>query len=159
MARPAPVDILRLLLGHQSFQDVQIFRDDGQRATLLWLLFNSMIYLTSKKDLIAGLKLLIEKGEDVNEQCGPDGTALDYAVRLDDTYAANCMIGALVYYGAYKTVNPESLSKPIKIHDARGEYRVTTLGTYLAGEDGFSPHRGSTQASRGSGAGLLLNNA
>ena len=159
MAVPAPVDVLRLLLGHQSFENVQIFRDDGQRATLLWLLFNSKIDIAREGDLAAGLKLLIEKGEDVNEQCGPHGTALDYAVRLDRRYALVCMIEALVYYGAYKTVNPHSLSKPIMIYDARGEYRATTLGTYLAGEDGFSPHRGSTQASRGSGAGLLLNNA
>ena len=35
MAIPAPADVLRLLLGQRSFENLQIFTDDGRRATLL----------------------------------------------------------------------------------------------------------------------------
>ena len=144
MAISAPVDVFRLLLGHQSFENLQLFTDDGRRATLLWLfLYSDMTYhtITSYKNLVTNLKFLIEKGEDVNEPCGPDGTALDYAVRLENKACAAFMVAALVLCGAYKTVNPDSLSKPIKFYDARRKWRETTLGTYLAGEDGFNPHQ------------------
>ena len=142
MAMPAPVDVLRLLLGHQSSENLQLFTNDGRRATLLWvLLYSNIKYLTGHTNLVANLKLIIEKGEDVNEPCGSDGTALDYAVRLKSDFPASLMIVALVYCGAYKTVNPDTLSKPIKMRDARRNWRDTTLETYLAGEDGFNPHQ------------------
>ena len=129
MTVPAPVDVLRLLLGHQSFENLQLFTDDGRRATLLWLfLYSNITYFASYTSLVANLKFLIEKGEDVNESCGSDGTALDCTVRLDDL-SAGLMIEALVYCGAYKTVNPDTLSKPIKMRDARRKWRNTTLGT------------------------------
>lgn len=155
----APVDVLRLLLGHQSFENLQIFTDDGQRATLLWLLLNRRKDFMNYTNMIAHLKILIVKGEDLNKPCGPDGTALDYAVRRKSDNFTGFIIKALTYCGAYKTVNPESLSKPILMHDDSRKWRDTTLGTYLAGEDGFNSQQGSMPASRELEAGLLSNNA
>ena len=159
MAILTPVDVLRLLLGHQSFENLQLFTDDGRRASLLWLLIHTTIGFLNFGVVTANLKLIIEKGEDVNEPCGPDGTALDCVVRLKRHVMRRYLIEALVNCGAYKTVNPDTLSKPIKLPDARGEWRDTTLRAYLAGEDGFNPPRRRTDASRKSGAGLLSNNA
>ena len=141
MAMSAPVDVLRLLLGHQSLEDLQIFTNDGQRATLLWLLVYSAIYVTSA-NLVATLKLIIEKSEDLNEPCGPDGTALDYAVNRASDFWTALIIGALVSCGAYKTSNPDSLSKPMVMHDGSGELIDTTLGTYLAEQDEIHPLEG-----------------
>ena len=137
---PGPVGLLRLLLSHKSFENLQIFTDDGRRATILWLFIQRKIsFIIAPQELYANLKLIIERGEDVNGQCGPDGTALDYAVRRKDRTCREDLITALVSYGAYNTVNPDTLSKPIKMFDARRGMRDTTLGTYLAGEDGFEP--------------------
>ena len=141
MAIPASVDVLRLLLGHPSFENLQIFTDKGEKATLLWLLIYSAIYVESDR-LVATLKLIIEKGEDLNEPCGSDGTALDYAMRREDDLLTALIIEALVYCGAYKTVCPDSLSKPMKMIDGSGELRETTLGTYLAEQDEFYPLEG-----------------
>ena len=158
MAVAIPVDFWRLLLDHQSFKNLQIFTNNGQRATLLWVFIQNIMIIDST-DLVAILKLIIEKGEDLNEPCGPDGTALDYAVSREGYFFSALIIEALVNYGAYKTSNPDSLSKPIKMRDGSRKLRDTTLRVYLAGEDGFNPHRGSTQASRELGAGLLSSNA
>ena len=136
---PGPADLLRLLLSHRSFENLQIFTDDGRRATLLWLFIHSKINYTDYRNLESNLKLIVEKGEDVNGQCGPDGTALDNAVRLEDKSSREVLITVLVHFGAYKTVNSDTLSKPIELYDARGSWRSTTLRTYLAGEDGFEP--------------------
>ena len=135
MAVSAPVDVFRLLLGHQSFE---IFTNNGQRATLLWLLIYSVINVDFA-NLVATLKLIIEKGEDLNEPCGSDGTALDYAMRRENDTPTAFIIRALVYCGAYKTVNPDSLSKSIKMYDGALRWRYTTLRAYLAREDGFDP--------------------
>ena len=107
----------------------------------------------------ANLDTIIEKGEDVNGPCGPDGTALDYAVRLEDEFVGAEMIASLVSCGAYKTVNPDTLLKAIKMYDARHEWRTTALRTYLAGEDGFDPVKCIDLANRESRAGLLSNNS
>ncbi|KAK0511169.1 hypothetical protein JMJ35_006721 [Cladonia borealis] len=139
MAVPAPVHVLKLLLGHRSAENLQIFTDDGRNATLLWLLVCSDISLTNYTSLTDTLKFLIEEGEDLNEPCGSDGTALDYAVRRENDITTALIIKALVYCGAYKTINSISLSKPIKLIDGSGMLRVTTLREYLAGEDGFDP--------------------
>ena len=150
-AIPGPVGLLRLLLGHRSFENVQILTDDGQRATLLWLFVYKKTLLTDSRNLAANVKFVVEKGEDVNGQCGPDGTALDYAVDLETKFPADefrrsnlpglWMIMSLVASGAYKAMDPDTWSKPMEIDDARGIIRNTTLRTYLAGEDGFDPHR------------------
>ena len=142
MAIAAPVDVLRLLLGHQSFENLQIFTNNGQRATLLWLLIYSAIKVDSDIS-VATLKLIVEKGEDLNEPCGSDGTALDYAVSRKSDFWTALIIEALVNCGAYKTMIPVSLSKPIGLIDGSGTLRDTTLRVYLAGEDGFRP--GSTR--------------
>ena len=146
MAIPAPVDVLRLLLAHQSFKNLQIFTDDGRRATLLWVFFHSKIDFTDRDNLYANLKFIIERGEDVNEPCGPDGTALDYTMRHKDDFSTARVIEALVYCGAYKTLDPDSLSKSIKLLDRSMSFRRTTLRAYLAGEDGFDP--GLTKAQK-----------
>ena len=138
-AFPGPVDVLRLLVGHHSFENLQIFTNDGRRATLLWLLINSITTYFDEMYFVANLRFIIEMGEDVNEPCGPGGTALDYAVRREDNTFTRRIIRALVNCGAYKTVNPDSLSKPIQLLDASEISRDTTLRAYLAGEDGFDP--------------------
>ena len=147
MAILAPVDVLRLLLGHQSFKNLQIFTNNGQRATLLWLLIYS-VDLNFFDKLVATLKLIIEKGENLNEPCGSEGTALDYAMRRGKRGNTAMIIGALVNCGAHKTVNPDSLSKPIMVFVDSGALRdsgvmiETTLGTYLAEQDKFHPLEG-----------------
>ena len=137
MAISAPVDVLKLLVAHHSFKDLQIFTDDGRRATLLWVFMNSRILFINLENLYSNLKFIIERGEDVNEPCGPDGTALDYAVGHADVISAADIIKALVHCGAYKTLNPGSFSKPIELFDGSRRSRRTTLRAYLAGEDGF----------------------
>ena len=146
MAIPAPVDVLRLLLGHRSVENLQIFTDDGRRATLLWLFIHSKIHLINLSNLFTIVQFIADQVEDVNEPCGPDGTALDYAVRSENDNSAPFLIKALVSCGAYKTVNPDSLSKAIKMHDAQGKRRCTTLRTYLVGEDRFD--RGLVKAQK-----------
>ena len=136
MAIPRPVDVLRLLLAHQSFQNLQIFTDDGRRATFFWVFIHSKKNYINRESLYANLKFIIERGEDVNEPCGPDGTALDYAVRREDGFVTADIIKALVRCGAYKTLNPDSFSKPIKLFNGSPRFRRTTLRAYLAGEAG-----------------------
>ena len=143
MALAVPVYILKLLLGHPSIENLQLFTDDGRRATLLWLLIHSSVS-TDCVHLVAILRFIIEKGEDLNEPCGSYGTALDYAVRRESDIITAYLIEVLVYCGAYKTVNPDSLSITIIAHDDSGSTRDTTLRVYLAGEDGFDPGRVKT---------------
>ena len=148
MAVAAPVYVLRFLLGHPSIENLQLFTDDGRRATLLWLLIHSYV-CSQHVDLVAILRFIIEKGEDLNEPCGSYGTALDYAVRRESDINTALLIEALVFCGANKTVNLDSLSKPIMMFDGSGitgpsEYRGTTLRVYLAGEDGFDSGRMET---------------
>ena len=140
MAVTVPVHVLKLLLGHPSFENLQLLTDDGRRATLLWLLIYSNVY-SDYVNLVAILRFIIEKGEDLNEPCGSYGTALDYAVRRGSDIHTAYIIEALVYCGAYKTVNPDSLLKTIKMWDSPGHWRDTTLRIYLAGQDGFDPGR------------------
>ena len=137
MALLITVDVLRLLLGHQSFENLQIFTNNGQRATVLWVLIHSILIIDIT-NLVATLKLIIEKGEDLNEPCGPDGTALDYAVSRGSDFWTALIIKALVSCGAYKTSNPYSLSEPINVVGASGALRETTLRIYLAEQDEFN---------------------
>ena len=145
MTIPAPVDVMRLLLGHRSFENLQIFTDDGRRATLLWLFIHSKIHLIIIHNLFAIMQFIVDEVEDVNEPCGPDGTALDYAVRSENDNSATFLIKALVSCGAYKTVRPDSLLKPIRLSQFPTGPRHTTLRAYLAGEDGFDPGLGKAQ--------------
>ena len=139
MAIAAPGDVLRLLLGHQSFENLQIFKNDGERATLLRVLISSKANLTDVPYLDLDLKLLIEKGEDVNQPCAPDGTALDYVVNLELEDAQIDLTNALISCGAYKTMNPHSLSKPIFFRDPDTGPICITLRAFLRVEDGSEP--------------------
>ena len=146
MAIPAPVEVLRMLLGHQSFENLKIFRNDGEEATLLWLLISSKVIITDDIYLDLVVKLLIENGNDVNEPCGPDGTALDYVVNLGQDDTQTDLAKALVSCGARKTMDPLSLSKRIYCPNAATRKKpCITLEYYLELYDMYNQYRERAQ--------------
>lgn len=79
------VEVLKLVLQHESIKSLQLVDRDGQAVTLLWLLTQDDLHRFSNE----AFDLLIEganrREEDVRQRCGPEGNLVETLLKRSPT--------------------------------------------------------------------------
>lgn len=95
---PHPLEVLKLMLQHESIKSLQLVDRDGHAVTLLWLLTQHDLYQFPKEAFALLIEGANRREEDVRQRCGPEGNSVETLLKQSPTPQRNGKLELLRKY-------------------------------------------------------------